>query len=91
MEYGFVGSRPQNAGSSASVRPAPRLTSGDSEMNGNGTIRRTAVPSQRGAALRLPPTTGSPDPGDLKAVRIGQQRQRALALSTCSAVLAASR
>lgn len=38
-------------------------------MNGNGTIRRTAVPSQRGAALRLPPTTGSPDPGDLKAVR----------------------
>jgi len=32
-------------------------------------IRRTAVPSHRGAALRLPAPPDSPDPGDLAAVR----------------------
>jgi DNA (cytosine-5)-methyltransferase 1 len=38
-------------------------------MNNVTPIRRPAVPSYRGAALRLPPRQGSPDPGDLSAVR----------------------
>ena len=31
--------------------------------------RRTAVPSQRGAVVRLPPRPTAPDSGDLSAVR----------------------
>jgi DNA (cytosine-5)-methyltransferase 1 len=38
-------------------------------MNNVRAIRRTAVPSHRGNALRLPPPDSSPDPGDLSAVR----------------------
>jgi DNA (cytosine-5)-methyltransferase 1 len=38
-------------------------------MSGVRVIRRTAVPSQRGAVLRLPRPTGSPDPADLSTVR----------------------
>jgi DNA (cytosine-5)-methyltransferase 1 len=38
-------------------------------MDNVTSIRRTAVPSYRGAALRLGPREGSPDPGDLSAVR----------------------
>ena len=40
-------------------------------------VRRTAVPSQRGAELRLPRPSAAPDPSDLKAVRhwIGAARK----------------
>lgn len=38
-------------------------------MSSGTAIRRTAVPSHRGEALRLPSALGSPDPGDLSAVR----------------------
>lgn len=68
-ESARVAAQIQDAGSSRSVRPDARLRSANSDMNGVKSIRRTAVPSQRGAALRLPPPAGSPDPGDLKAVR----------------------
>jgi DNA (cytosine-5)-methyltransferase 1 len=50
----------------ARVRPPPYRVS--AEMS-NSVIRRTAVPNHRGTALRLPASKGSPDPGDLGAVR----------------------
>lgn len=51
------------------MRPPARITSGNSEMSSIRSTRRTAVPSQRGAVLRLPRRPESPDPGDLNAVR----------------------
>ena len=53
--------------------------------------RRTAVPSQRGTVLRLPPHPAAPDPTDFGQSAAGSLLRPARARSTCSAVRAGSR